>query len=103
MQQERSLADAPRRRVCTCCLCVLAIAVIISINIGCDQSTKYLAKKHLPGGMTIQVIDETRIIHDRLKQCGGCPAGRSPRKIGDYGKTSGPGPNDRHRLNCFPV
>mgnify|MGYP001155469095 CR=1 FL=1 len=36
---------------------ILVIAAIISINIGCDQSTKYLAKKHLPREMTIQVID----------------------------------------------
>jgi len=36
---------------------ILVIAAIISINIGCDQSTKHLAKKHLPREMTIQVID----------------------------------------------
>jgi signal peptidase II len=36
---------------------ILVIAAIISINIGCDQSTKYLAKKHLPRETTIQVMD----------------------------------------------
>ncbi len=42
---------------------ILVIAVIISINIGCDQSTKYLAKKHLPRAATIQVIDSFFILH----------------------------------------
>ncbi len=41
---------------------ILVIAAIISINIGCDQSTKYLAKKHLPRAMTIQVIDNIFIL-----------------------------------------
>ncbi|MBP7736209.1 MAG: signal peptidase II [Spirochaetes bacterium] len=40
----------------------LVIAAIISINIGCDQSTKYLAKKHLPREMTIQVIDNLFVL-----------------------------------------
>jgi signal peptidase II len=42
---------------------ILVIAAIISINIGCDQSTKYLAKKHLPRAGTIQVIDNIFILH----------------------------------------
>ena len=42
---------------------ILVIAAIISINIGCDQSTKYLAKKHLPRASTIQVIDNIFILH----------------------------------------
>ena len=42
---------------------IAVIAAIISINIGCDQSTKYLAKKHLPRAATIQVIDGLFVLH----------------------------------------
>ncbi len=49
---------------------ILVIAVIISINIGCDQSTKYLAKKHLPRAMTIQVVDNIFVLRYAENQGG---------------------------------
>lgn len=39
------------------------IILIISINIGCDQSTKYMAKKYLNNDETIQLIDNYFILH----------------------------------------
>lgn len=42
---------------------ILLIIVIITINIGCDQSTKYLAKKHLPRASTIQIVDNYVVLH----------------------------------------
>ncbi len=41
---------------------ILVIVALISINIGCDQSTKYLAKKHLTRTATIRVIDNFFIL-----------------------------------------
>jgi signal peptidase II len=41
---------------------VLLIIFIVSINIGCDQSTKFLAKKYLKNTETIQVIDNFFIL-----------------------------------------
>jgi signal peptidase II len=36
---------------------LLLILIVISINIGCDQSTKYLARKHLKYAGKVEVID----------------------------------------------
>jgi signal peptidase II len=42
---------------------VFVIVFVIAMNIGCDQSTKYLAKKYLPSSNYIQVIDDYFILH----------------------------------------
>jgi signal peptidase II len=42
---------------------ILLIILVISINIGCDQSTKYLAKKHLQGIDTVNVFDDYFVLH----------------------------------------
>lgn len=42
---------------------ILLIVLVISINIGCDQSTKYLAKKHLEGAGTVSVAGDYFILH----------------------------------------
>lgn len=41
---------------------ILIIIALISINIGCDQSTKFLAKKHLSRSDTVRVIDDYVIL-----------------------------------------
>lgn len=41
---------------------ILIIAAVISLNIGCDQSTKFLAKKHLPQAVTIEVVDNILVL-----------------------------------------
>lgn len=41
---------------------ILVIILIICINIGCDQSTKHLAKKHLQGAGTIEVAGDFFIL-----------------------------------------
>jgi signal peptidase II len=42
---------------------VFVIVFVISMNIGCDQSTKYLAKKYLNPSNYIQVIDDYFVLH----------------------------------------
>jgi signal peptidase II len=42
---------------------IFVIVFIISMNIGCDQSTKYLAKKYLNPSNYIQVIDDYFVLH----------------------------------------
>jgi len=42
---------------------VFVIVFVISMNIGCDQSTKYLAKKYLSPSNYIQVIDDYVVLH----------------------------------------
>lgn len=42
---------------------ILLIVCIIFINIGCDQSTKFLAKNHLKNTGVIQIIDNYLIFH----------------------------------------
>lgn len=42
---------------------ILLIIALIFINIGCDQSTKFLAKKHLNKSETVRVIDGYFILH----------------------------------------
>ena len=42
---------------------IFVIVFIISMNIGCDQSTKFLAKKYLNPSNYIQVIDDYFVLH----------------------------------------
>ncbi len=42
---------------------ILLIFLVISINIGCDQSTKFLAKRYLINAGTVQVIDNYFVLH----------------------------------------
>ncbi len=42
---------------------VFVIVFVIAMNIGCDQSTKFLAKKYLNSPNYIQVIDDYFILH----------------------------------------
>lgn len=41
---------------------ILLIVFVVAINIGCDQSTKYLAKKHLRGAGVVQVAGDYVIL-----------------------------------------
>jgi len=41
---------------------ILIILIMISVNIGCDQSTKHLAKKHLKGAGTIEVVGDYMVL-----------------------------------------
>jgi signal peptidase II len=41
---------------------ILIVLAIVFINIGCDQSTKYYAKKYLQGRGTVRVVDDYFIL-----------------------------------------
>lgn len=41
---------------------IMLIVVVVSINIGCDQSTKYLAQKHLRNAGVVQVAGDYVIL-----------------------------------------
>ncbi len=45
-----------------CIIRISAIILLISINIGCDQSTKHLARKNVKDNGVIQVIDSYFIL-----------------------------------------